>query len=180
MSQPGSVPPPLEPTPFGRPPGQPAPAAGRGGCGKPVMFGCAALLVLLGIGAIVFIANAARFSGWLLSWSLGNLEKQVMAGLPQDVTPAERERLRAAFGSALGAIRAGRYDPQRLPGMQSEIMEIARNQGKVTRQDVLDLTKALEDIAAGAPHPAPPGGEPEHGTAPPSQGSAPEPAPVGT
>jgi hypothetical protein len=158
MAQPGSVPPPLEPTPFGNAP-QPGPAR-RGGCGKPVMIGCAALLVLLGIAAILVVANARRFSGALLSWSLGNLEKQIFATMPQDVTAEEREHLRTAFGSALAAIRSGRFDPQRLPEVQSEIMQIARSQGKITREDVLDLTQALEAIAASAPpgeQPAPAG-----------------------
>src|SRR5215208_5131416 len=134
MAQP-VVPPPIEPTPFDRPPGRPAPA-GRGGCGKPVMFGCAALLVVLGALAILFVANAQRFSGALLHWSLGKLEAQVLAKLPADVTPAERERLQRAFRSALAAIDAGKIDPQRLPQIQSEVMDIARRpQNQVTRQD---------------------------------------------
>ena len=132
------------------------------------MIGCAGLLVLLGICAIVFFLNARRFSGALLSWSLGNLEKQIFATMPQDVTPEERERLRAAFASALATIRSGRFDPQRLPEVQSEIMQIARSQGKITREDVLDLTKALEAIAASTPpgeQPAP-GGATEPALAP--------------
>lgn len=164
MSQPGNVPPPIEPTPFGRAPER---TPGRGGCAKPVMFGCAALLVLLGIGAILFMANAGRVASHLLRFSLGTLEKQIMANLPEDVTPEERERLRMAFASALAATSSGSFDPQRLPEVQSEIMQIARRpQGQITRQDVLDLTAALERVAAGAAPGTPPAEEPGEGAEP--------------
>jgi hypothetical protein len=168
MAQPGSVPPPpLEPTPFGRPL-EPRPA--RRGCGKPVMIGCGVLLVLLGIAAILLIANARRFSGALLGWSLANLEKQIFAAMPPEVTPEERERLRAAFAAALTTLRSGRFDPQRHPEVlsqvQSEMMQIATSQGKITREDVLDLTRALEAIAAGAPADEQPAGGTEPAPAP--------------
>jgi len=52
MSEPGYVPSPFNPTPA-------APSTGGGrGCSKPLFIGCGALLVLLGICAIVFVVKA--------------------------------------------------------------------------------------------------------------------------
>ena len=153
MAQPGSVPPPLEPTPFGRPP-EARPA--RSGCGRAALIGCGVVVVLVGIAAIVFMMNYKRYAGGLLSWSFGKLEEQIFAGMAPDVTQEERDRLRAAFRDALAAAQSGQSDPQALSRIQGQVMEVAQRQkGQISREDVRKLTEALEAVAGkGASPPA--------------------------
>src|SRR5262245_51172507 len=98
MAQPGNVPPPLEPTPFSRPTEAPRPA--RSGCGRAALIGCGALIVVVGICAIVFFMNAQRFAGKMLTWSFSKLEQQISANMAPDVPQEERERLHTAFRDA--------------------------------------------------------------------------------
>jgi hypothetical protein len=167
MAQPGNVPPPLEPSPFGRPAETPRPA--RSGCGRAALIGCGALLVLLGICAVIFFMNAQRFAGRMLSWSFGKLETQIFANMAPDVPQEERERLRTAFRDALAAASSGKGEPKNLQAIQGEVMQIAqRGKGQVSRADVRRLTEALEAVAGKG---ASPGGGAEptgRGTEPPA------------
>lgn len=154
--EPQQPPPPPPASPF-----DPAARPKTGGCPKPLIIGCLAVLLIGGLallGGFFYIAkNASR----VLQWSLTTMEKGVMAQLPRDVTPEEKDRLKQAFADVTAGLKAGRITPEQFQPVQSNIMEIARKGSNVTRQDVLELTEALEKVAGKA------GGPPQSGTAPP-------------
>ena len=140
------------PSPF-RP--QPAaPAGGRGGCSKPVFIGCGALLLVLGICAIVFVVKAPA----LFQWWLRLVEQKVAAVVPPDVTPDERAALHQGFVD-LGGVFAhgGQPDAHYIQSFQAKLLEIlGKPKGQVTRQEILDLTRILELTAGKRPPPPPP------------------------
>lgn len=123
-----------------------------GGCGKPALIGCAAVVVLLGLAAVIFLLKARDLFGWLMV----RFEDQVVASLPDDVTDDERERLHAAFVAASEAVQSGRADAAALQRMQSTLSRgVVEGEGKLTRQEVVELIVALEEVA-GAGRDAPP------------------------
>lgn len=141
MTEPTAPPPP--PAPTGRPfTGEPRPAPR--GCSRPLLVGCGALIVLLGIAAIVFVAKAKD----LLAWTMGELEQQVVAAMPDDVTAPEQARLERGFDAALGRIREGQVEPPALFALQRQLSNAAEKSQKktLTRDDVLDLLSALERV----------------------------------
>ena len=154
------------PSPF-RP--QPAaPAGGRGGCSKPVFVGCGALLLILGIGAIVFVVKAPA----LFQWWLKLVEEKVTAVVPADVTPEERAALHQSFVDLGGVFAHGSQpDAHSIQSFQTKLLEVlGKPKGQVTRQEILDLTRILE-LTAGKRPPAP--ARPETGANP-----TPPPTPV--
>ncbi|MFL6293286.1 MAG: hypothetical protein ACJ759_20520 [Thermoanaerobaculia bacterium] len=140
------TPPPTPPSPFS--PGQPRTAGGSGK--RPLLIGCGAILILLGIAAVVLIAKRAELVGWMFQ----KLEGQILAKLPPDVTPDERQRLDHAFDAAADAIGAGTADQAKAEQLNSVLLEFAQAGRKITREDVLKLTRALEEVA-GKKAPAP-------------------------
>lgn len=161
MSEP-TIPPPSPPA-AGRPfTGEPRPVR-MSGCGRPALIGCGVVVVLLGVAAIVLVAKAKD----LLAWTMGELQEQVMAALPEDVTAAERSRLDRGFDAALERIYAGEVEPPALYALQRQLMNAAeKSQAKtLTRDDALDLLSALERVGgllpanAGEPEAATSGGE---------------------
>ncbi len=151
---------PSAPQPFE---GEPVSPAGFSGCAKPVVIGCTALLIVLALGLLVVVWKA----GDLVRWSLGQYRETVIEHLPDDVTSAERERLDAAFEAAIAAVTSGRADAAGLQDLQRSMTATGRKIQSLTREDVLELTRALERVAGAA--------EPE--TAP---ESPPEPVPEPT
>jgi hypothetical protein len=141
MAQPPDQPPyspsPFNPTPVGtRPPG-------RSGCSKPLLIGCGAVLLLLGIGLILMIYNAPK----IVEWSFKAMEQDILARLGPDVTPEDRARLVAAFEDARAAVAANKVDVTKLQPFQNKVMEVAPANKKLTREEVLELTRALEELA---------------------------------
>jgi len=102
------------------------------------------VLVLLGIAAIVFVVKAKD----LLAWGMERIEAQVMATLPEDVTPEERVRLERGFDVALQKISLGEVEPPALNALQKQLVQAAEksSEGKLTRDDALDLLSALERV----------------------------------
>jgi hypothetical protein len=120
------------------------PLSPGGGSGKrPLLIGCGALLVLLGIAAVVLVAKRAEFVGWMFQ----KLEAQILAKLPDDVTPEERQRLDDAFDAAAAAIGSGAADQSKADQLNSVLLELAQGGRQITREDVLKLTQALEEVA---------------------------------
>jgi hypothetical protein len=151
-----------------------------GGCGRPLVFGCGAVIVLLGIAAIVFVVKAKD----LLAWTMRELEKQVVADWPADATAEERARLDRGFAAALAKIQEGQVEPPALFALQRQLTKAADKAAKksLTRDDVLDLLSGLERVGGllkpdeeEAPA-GPPAGEPPAGSAPAPPGAGP---PVG-
>ncbi|HYN21139.1 MAG TPA: hypothetical protein VE078_09280 [Thermoanaerobaculia bacterium] len=119
---------------------------------RPLLIGCGVVLVLLGIGAIVLVVKLPE----LVDWMFHQLESQVMAKLPPDITLEERQRLDAAFDAAAGAIGERRANQAKAEELNAVLMEFARAGRTITREDVLELTRALEETAGKAAHPDPP------------------------
>jgi len=140
MSEPSIPnPTPSVPQPFGS---APTPVLG-GGCGKPLLLGCGVLFLLLGIAGVALLFKAKD----LLSWSLGNMGPAVVGNVAAEVTPEEVERFKTALAAARGRIEAGQIDAQSLQRVQSRLMAaMSGGKGKLDRQQLLDLTLALEGL----------------------------------
>jgi len=134
------IPPSAPPAPFH--PGRPPSAGGASGK-RPLLIGCGALLVLLGIAAVILVAKRAEVVGWMFQ----KLEAQILAKLPEDVTPEERQRLDQAFDDAAQAIGSGAADEAEADQLNSVLLETAQGGRQITREDVLKLTAALEEVA---------------------------------
>jgi hypothetical protein len=148
--------PPAPPSPFQ--PRAAGPRPGGGGCSKPALLGCGGALVLLGILAVVFVFKAPDF----LRWWFGKLEAQVMTQLPPDLPAADRAHLKAAFAGVENGVGSGKLDPAGLQQMQKKLVELGSKPNRqLTRDDVLELTAALERLVGKAPvPPAPPPASP--------------------
>jgi len=121
-----------------------APATTPGGCGQPLLIGCGILIVLLGIAAAVFVIKAKDLFGW----AMAQFEEEVVQMLPDDLTSEEAKRLDAAFDAALEAWDANQADPVALQRLQEELWDtVSRSTGKLSREDVAKLTRALEEVA---------------------------------
>ncbi|HEV8577879.1 MAG TPA: hypothetical protein VGX68_02255 [Thermoanaerobaculia bacterium] len=140
-------PPRVEPPPPPAAPFDPSARPKSSGCPKPLIIGCLIIFLLGGVallGAFYYMTkNASR----VLQWSMQQMETGVMAQLPKDVTPEEKERLRQAFADVRQGLQDGRIPPEKLQPAQFKMMEIARKGSSLTRQDVLELTRALEEVA---------------------------------
>ena len=148
--EPPHTPPPPPPSPFQPIQPGPAPVPGKtGGCGKPVVIGCLVVLVLAGIGLAGMIWYVTRHYDELMNMSLRQSEAQIFAQMPEDVTPEERERLRAAFEGArqVYADRPLQEVAQQGQQIQFKLLEMVRKGKSMTRQDVLELTEMLEALA---------------------------------
>jgi hypothetical protein len=135
-----------------------SPGAG-GGCGKPVLIGCGVLVLAALIALVVLVVKAES----LLEWSLSQYQEALVANLPEDVTPAERERLEIGFEAVLGSLRRGELDPKALPELQRVLIRTSARVERLERRDVLELIVALEKaagLAAPVAEPAPSTTEP--------------------
>ncbi len=112
--------------------------------------------MLFGIVAIVFVAKAKD----LLSWTLRQVQEQVVEALPSDVTSEERARLDRGFEAATAKIQAGQIETPALYALQTQLTSAAEKSQRraLTRDDVLDLLSALERV--GGLLPAPGAGQP--------------------
>ena len=146
MTDPSSPPSPWNPRPAG-------PRPGGGGCSKPALLGCGCVLLLMGALAVGFILKAQD----IVRWWFGKLEAQVMTQLPPDLPAADRERLHAAFADVDRGMKSGKLDPSALQQMQNKIVQLGSKPNRqLTRQDVVELTNALERLAGKTPVPTGP------------------------
>ncbi len=158
---------PAPPPPAGRPfTGEPRRAPS--GRSRPLLIGCGIVIVLLGIAGIVLVAKAKD----LLAWTMGQIESQVVAALPGDVTPAEKARVQRGFAAALDHIRDGKVDPPALYALRRQLTKAQEkaSQGKLTHDDVLDLLSALERVGGLLPAP---GSQEPAGPDPPTRAAKP-------
>lgn len=137
----------------------PVEPVGGGGWTRPLLTGCAVLLVLLGLALAIFAWKARD----VLRWSLDRYESAIFEKLPEDIDLAETERLRRAFAALDRAVSENSIDPAALTEMQSRLLEVGRKVEDLRVEDVRALSEALEK-AAGVEAPA---------TAPPLEGAAP-------
>ena len=132
-----------QPQPFSETPG-PAP----GGCSRPLLVGCGAAVVLLGLLLLGVLWKASDFMPALFRWSLDQFERQIAGSLPAELSEGERQRLAEAFESAATAVEDGTVE-------------------QLTREEVLGLTEALEAVAGQRAPPPASEGRPEAGPAAP-------------
>jgi len=177
MSEPNLPTPP--PTPESPSPGRPYSGQPRalpgGGCGRPLLIGCGVVAVLLGVAGIIFVAKAKD----LLAWTMKQLQTEVVAALPADVTADERARLDRGFDAAMQKIRDGQVEPPALFALQRQLSHAAEvsQQRKLTRDDVLDLLSALERVGGLLEPSGEAPAEPEAPPATPSPGVQPQAGP---
>lgn len=138
----------LQPQPFSE-----GPREAPGGCGRPLLVGCSLAVVLVGLLLLVLLFTARDWMPGLFRWSLEQFEAQVATNLPPDLGEAERQRLADAFDSAAAAVEDGSADPVALQGLQGQLLDVARS-GRLSREQVRDLTEALEEVAADRAPPA--------------------------
>jgi hypothetical protein len=140
---------PTPPSPFN--PGQPR-SEGGPSRSRPLLIGCGAVLILLGIAAVVLVAKMPA----LVDWVFHRFEQQVLAKLPPDVTPEERARLDAAFDDAARAIGENRADAGKVQQLNASLMEMGQPGRKITREDALKLLQTLDEVAGKKPPPSTP------------------------
>jgi hypothetical protein len=134
--------------------------ASGGGCGRPLLIGCAIAAVLLGLLLLGVLWKARDLMPALFRWSLDQFEQQVEGRLPDDLSEAERRRLADAFDLVVAAVEDGSADPAALQRLQGRLLDVARADD-LSRQQVLDLIEALEAVAGERALPVPPEPLPE-------------------
>jgi hypothetical protein len=144
---------PAQPQPFS----PSSPQRPGAGCSRPALIGCGLLILLLGIGAVVFLLKAKD----LFDWTMTQFEEQVLASLAEDVSDEERARLSKAFAAASEAVKESRADASALQQLQQELRELALQEGQeLSRDDVSRLTTVLERVATEARDHQPESSEP--------------------
>ncbi len=152
MSEPLTPVPPSDPSPF-----RPEPRISRGGCSKPLWIGCGALVVLLGISVLVMVVKAKD----LFAWAMGQLQSQVVAALPAEMSQEERGRLEKAFAASVEKVRTGAFDAAKLQTLQGTLQHAASEAGahRLTRDEALQLIDRLEEFSGlVSPEKGPPAG----------------------
>lgn len=134
-------------------PFQPEAPRGTIGCSRIGLIGCGALVLLLGVAAMVFLMKA----GDLFAWAMAKFEAEITKALPEDFSDAERRRLQEAFAGAAEAVRRGEADTLALQRLQERLRtSLLRESGqRLTRDEALELIEVLEAVAAGRPREAP-------------------------
>lgn len=122
------------------------------GCAKPFLIGCGALLLLVFIGLIAVVVKAPSITRWSLEQLGGVLEPRI----PADVSPQERAALRQALSDAGRAVEAGTADGAKLQRVQQQLLQLATADRKLTREQVLDFTRSLRELAHKPPAPITP------------------------
>jgi hypothetical protein len=134
--------------PFGTAPTEPV----AGGCSRLGLIGCGVAILLLGVAAVVFLFKA----GDLFGWALSQFEIEITRALPEDCTESERQRLREGFAGAAEAVRSGEFDPSALQSLQGKLRESLLDEDQtLTREQVLELTMVLEEVAGQTPEEIP-------------------------
>jgi uncharacterized protein HemX len=161
--EPQSPPPPASPF---NPVPRPIPPS-RGGCSKPVVIGCVVVFLVGALAVLggIFYVGTHRVA--LFQWTLQQMENNLLAQLPKDVTAEEKANLQQAFTDVRTAIQDGKVSEEGLQPLQFKIIELTRKGSSVTRQDVLDFTRTLQAVAGKPAAPA--------GASPPAATPAPTP-----
>lgn len=108
------------------------------------LLGCGALILLLGIGSVVFLLKAKDLFGWMM----GELEAQVMESLPANITEPEMEELAAAFDAAVEAVQEDRANVVALQELQKMLREALGNgPNRLSREEVQSLIGALDRVS---------------------------------
>ena len=132
------------PADFAAPPAAPA-AADRRGCLKKALIGCGAVALLLAVCFIAFVIYVRQRPDALTDFVM----KQVESHYAADVTPGEKEELRAAYAEFRTALREHRIDREPLDRMRATFVSKG-SQSEVSREQVRELTELFRKAVAGA------------------------------
>jgi hypothetical protein len=152
-------PPRVQPPPPPAAPFDPSARPKSSGCPKPLVIGCLVLLILAGVGFLGFFYYVSRNMGKMMNFSLQQSETAILAKLSKDVTPEERRRLEAAFDAArqrFATTESAEEIPQASQTLNSKMVELVWKKGEITRQEVQELTRVLEEVARKESPPASP------------------------
>jgi uncharacterized protein HemX len=161
--EPPRVEPPPPPAPTPAAPFDPTARPKAGGCPKPLLIGCLILFIVIGLGVVAFFIFAYKNVGKMMQISLRQSETAIMANLPPDVTPEERQRLQAAYEAArrrAAAAKSAQEIAQSAQSLNFKLLELTRKGKALTRQDVQELTRILEEFAGRGSGTPPPGSSP--------------------
>lgn len=128
------------PEPFA---GEPQEPAAFQGCSRPVLIGCGVAVLITAALFLLLIV----FARDLFEWSFRQSSEQILASLPPDVTPAEQERLRRALEGVNRAVMEGQVDIRGLQDFLDAFSTATAKGENMTREDVLEATRALEKVA---------------------------------
>lgn len=116
------------------------------------VIGCGVVILLLGVAAVFFLLKA----GDLFGWALSRFEIEITRSLPEDFPAEDRERLQAAFQDAAAAVQSGEFDPLALQRLQGKLRESLLDEDQsLTREQVMELIKILEEVAGRPPQEEP-------------------------
>lgn len=108
------------------------------------LLGCGALILLLGIGSVVFLLKAKDLFGWMMN----ELEAQVMESLPANITETQMQELSAAFDGAVEAVREDRANVVALQELQKMLREsLGNGPNRLSREEVQSLIEALDRVS---------------------------------
>lgn len=108
------------------------------------LLGCGALILLLGIGSVVFLLKAKDLFGWMMN----ELEAQVMESLPANITEPEIEELTAAFDAVVEAVQEDRANVVELQELQRMLREsLGSGPKRFSREEVQSLIEALDRVS---------------------------------
>ena len=133
--------PPIAPVPAEPPPP-------RGGCGRGVLIGCAAAILLVLVILTAFVVYTRRRPEVMMDLMMGQVERNYAP----DVTPEEKERLRAAYAAFRATLRDRRYNRDALDPLRG-VLSASSSEG-ITRRRVRELTEIFEAAARTGPTPA--------------------------
>ncbi len=131
-------PPPIEP-------GSPRPASARG-CARNALLGCGAVAALIAIALIATMVYLRRHPERMTDF----LMKQVESNFASDVTPQEKEDLRAAYAAFRPSLVDGTASRGSLQDMRGILLSKGMR-GAVSRQQVRDLTELFRRYARSEP-----------------------------
>ena len=118
------------------------PGAPKSGCLKWGLIGCAGASVALIVGLLFLLNNAKG----MMDWAMTKMSDQVLDAAGPDVMPADREAFTAAFQVFRDKGKAGKLTPSQIQDFQKKTVA-AVSDGKVTAEELRDLTAALRDLA---------------------------------
>lgn len=112
------------------------------------LFGCGGLLLLLGVGSIVFLIKAKDLFGWMM----GELEARIEQSLPANITETERQELSLAFAAVVEAVQEDRADAVALQELQKLLREaLGDGPTRLSREEVRGLIAALDRVSGRTP-----------------------------
>ncbi len=129
----------IEPLPFGD---SPKDGGIPGGCGKGAVIGCGVLLLLLGIGAVIFAFNAPK----VLTWAWDAVHPEVERRLSEDLSAAERASFSPTYEEFKKAVLEGDMDPEVLTEVQTLMMKAIQQEQPLTAAESRRLIEAMGSI----------------------------------